>query len=565
MKKPVFSIFLSICILQAIGQDIEGISKKKPVVFHGSVGASAGYYSSNETIATRPPWSWNLYGNFSPEVYGIALPFSFVLNQYGNSYTQPFGQFGMSPAYKWAKLHLGYRSIQMSPLVFDGQSFRGAGIELTPKLLRFAAFYGKLNRKVNEDTTSGRYALPQFSRIGYGVKLGIGNRSHYLDLLYFHAKDDSTSADVINKNKLQSQENTVLGTSFKVTLLKKIVWTGDVAMSGITADLAAPEADSVAGGFQEKLFSKLMPFRTSTSVNMGAQTNVNINLKGFNTTLGYRRVEPGFKSLGTPYMINDIELINWMNYFSLLANKLNVNTSISNQHNNLNKNLASQMNTFVSNLNVNAMASAKLNINFNYSGYLLSQKDGTIHLTDSARLSQQIHQFSLMPSYTLFNTVRSHTISSSLNYMLLNDKNPVTSPFTSSNNLSATLSYTMGLTKKGLSFTTTALLNQYAQDTNRYNTYGITLGSNAQLLKEKNLNVQATAGYMMNQSPYANTQSNFTFSVNAGYRMQKHSLSLFANYVYTPYNPINDVVAKAMSQVVASKNFMGGISYNYSF
>ncbi|MCO5285879.1 MAG: hypothetical protein M9898_05655 [Chitinophagaceae bacterium] len=91
------------------------------------------------------------------------------------------------------------------------------------------------------------------------------------------------------------------------------------------------------------------------------------------------------------------------------------------------------------------------------------------------------------------------------------------------------------------------------------------MGASGNFLKEKNLNAQFTTGYMMNQSSFANAQSNITFSANVSYRYEKHTFSLMANYVYTPYNPINEVIERAMSRVVASKNFAGGISYNYSF
>ncbi|RYY60313.1 MAG: hypothetical protein EOO05_10355 [Chitinophagaceae bacterium] len=566
MKTAVLSCFLCLVSGMAGAQELEGIGKQKPFVLHGSIGASTTYFTSNEIVASRPPWSWNLYGNLNPTIYGISMPVSFVINQYGKSYTQPFGQFGISPTYKWARLHLGYRTIQMSPMVFEGQSFRGVGVELNPKLLRFAAFYGKLNRRVNEDTTSGQFSQPQFSRLGYGVKLGVGNQKHYIDLLYFHAKDDSTSAEVISKDRYLSLENSVIGLSFKTTLLQdKITWTGDLATSANTEDLASPELDSIPNGIAEKIFSKLMPFRTSTRITYSGQTAVSVALKNYTGTLGYRRIAPGYKSLGTPYMINDIELVNWMNNLNLSQGKLNINTSISNQHNNLKKDLASQMNTFVGNLNVNAILTDKFNLNFNYSGYLLNQDDGTIKLTDSVRLAQQIHQFSLAPSYTIYNTLYSHTISTNINYMLLNDDNVVTSPFTSSNNLSTSLNYTLGLVSKGMNFSVTGLYNQFKQDTNRYTSYGANLGTSAQFLKQKNLGVQATVGYILNESSLGDAQSNITFSGSVNYRFKKHSLNAYGNYVYTPYNPINDVVARALRQVVASKNFFGGISYNYSF
>ena len=564
MKKVITFILLIVTSSFAYSQNLENVNKKNPVVIHGNIGAAGNYYTSNEAVASRPPWMLSTYGNFNPVVYGISMPVSFAINQFGSSFKQPFAQFGISPTYKWAKLHLGVRSIQMSPLVFDGQSFRGVGLELNPKALRFAAFYGKLNRTVNEDTTSGKYAAPQFSRIGYGVKIGVGKENNFFDLIYFHAKDDSTSAELINKNKIHSQENSVIAASFKITPIKKIIWSADLAISGLTKDLSdSTGTDSITG--IEKFFSELMPVSNSTVVSYGGQSTLNFRSKMYNTTLGYRRVQPDFKSLGTPYMLNDIELINWLNNFNLLESKLNINTSISNQHNNLKKNLTSEMNTFVSNLNVNASLTSMFNINFNYSGYMLTQKDGTAALNDSARLNQQIHQLNISPSYTILQKTKSHTISGNANYMLLDDKNPVTSPFTSSNNLSTSLNYTLGLTSKSMNVTIGGLFTQYNQGDISYKSSGVTLGSSAQLLKNKNLSLQGSAGYIANRSSLKNAQSNLTFSANVGYNVKHHSLNFFANYIYTPYNPINDVISKALRQIVASKNLAAGISYNYSF
>lgn len=560
----MLSLFV-LCAATATAQDITTIKKAKAFVMHGSIGGSANYYNSNESISSRPPWAWNLYGNFNASVYGITLPFSFRVNQYGSSFKQPFSQFGISPYYKWVKLHLGYRTLSMSPLVFEGQSFRGVGIELTPKLLRFAAFYGKLNRKVNEDTSRGQFAVPQFSRNAYGIKLGIGNKQNYFDLIYFHAKDDSNSINVISKNKFYSQENTVIGTSLQLRAIKSLLLKGDFALSGLTEDTGSPLTDSLNTGFSDKLLSKLMKYRTSTSANWGLQTSIQYQHKLYNTTLAYRRVQPGFKSLGTPYLVDDIELINWMNNLLLMKNKLNLNLSLSNQHNNLKKNLNSQMNTSVATFNVNATASTKLNINASYSGYILNQKDGLIKLNDSVRLKQQIHQFNFIPSYTFYNSKRSHSFTPVFTYMKLNDDNPVSSPFASSSNISASLSYNLGFIKKGIGVNTTVLLNQYKQDLLRYTTYGANIGGSAGFLKGKPLNIQLSTGYLINKSTLGDVQGNLTFSGNISFRKKHHGLSLYGNYVYTPYNPINDAVATALSQTVASRNFMGSISYQYSF
>jgi hypothetical protein len=547
MKKTALislTCLLSFCYVTTVrAQELGNIGKQKPFTLSGSIGTSANFYHSNEPVASRPSFGWNVYGNLTPTIYGVSLPLSFVVNQYSKSYTQPFAQFGLSPTYKWVRVHLGYRTIPFSPVTFDGQSFRGVGLELNPGIFRFAAFYGRLNRKINEDTTSGRFIPPQFSRTGYGVKIGIGNTAHYFDLIYFHAKDDSSSVTVINKSGYRPQENTVLGSSFRVTLLKKLIFSSDVAISGLTQDIAAPKSVSSWAG----------------------QSMLQLILKGYNTTVGYRRVQPDFKSLGTPYMLNDVSLMNWVNNVSLSKGRLNITTVLSDQRNNLDKKLTSGLNTFVSNLNINSMVSQRLVLNFNYSGYTIRQTDGTQKLTDSARLNQQIHQLSLSPSYTILSPLQSHTISGSINYMLLDDKNRVTAPYTGSNNLSGCLSYTLGLTPRAMSFTLSGLYNQYNQDTNYHRSYGATLSSSAQMLKNKSLGLQGSVGYLFNRSSYGNAQNNLTFSLNTGYHLKHHSLNAYANYVYTPYNPINNIINKNIPQAVATQNLAGGLSYNYSF
>src|SRR5690242_3196568 len=162
-----------------------GITKSNPFTIRGSVGASANFYHSNETFYSQPSFSWNVNGNFVAKINAVTLPFSFIANQYGSSHQGTYFQFGISPTYKWAVLHLGYRYIPFSPLTFGGQTFQGIGIELNPKQFRFAAFYGRLNKAFNEDTVQGQFRLPQYSRKGYGFKIGVGNASSYFDLIYF--------------------------------------------------------------------------------------------------------------------------------------------------------------------------------------------------------------------------------------------------------------------------------------------------------------------------------------------------------------------------------------------
>ena len=311
-----------------------------------------------------------------------------------------------------------------------------------------------------------------------------------------------------------------IGTSFKITPQKKITIQADWAVSGLTRDLSENifSPDSIKG--LEKFFSGFLTVRKSTAAGYAGQTSLSYRDAKYNTVLSYRRVQPEFKSLGTPYMLNDVELINWMNNFYLANGKYNISAVVFNQHNNLKNQLTSELNTFATSFNTTAMLTQYFNINLNYAGYHLKQKDGTLKLKDSARLNQQIHQLSLVPAYTILQNIKSHTVSGNVSYMLLNDKNPVTSPYTSSNNLAASLNYTLGLTKKNVNFTFGTLFSQYNQDSNYHRSYGATLSSTAQVLKKKNLSLQGSAGYIANQSSFGNAQGNLTFSLNLGFNEQ---------------------------------------------
>ena len=79
LNRIVIAFILSVISFSAFTQNLQGIGKQKPFTISGSIGASANFYNSNEPVASRPPYGWNIYGNFTPTVYGIAdfLPLCF--------------------------------------------------------------------------------------------------------------------------------------------------------------------------------------------------------------------------------------------------------------------------------------------------------------------------------------------------------------------------------------------------------------------------------------------------------------------------------------------------------
>ncbi|HTR31790.1 MAG TPA: hypothetical protein VMH27_21100 [Puia sp.] len=559
-------IFLASCLN---AQDLSKIGKAKPFSISGNIGGGVSLYHSNENQSTQPPFAWNLYANFTPTVYNFSFPFSFVLTQYSRSYTTPFAQFGVSPTYKWIKLDLGYRTINMSPLVFGGQSFLGAGLELNPGIFRFAAFYGSLNKAVGEDTTSGHLAQPQYGRKGYGVKIGVGNDANHFDLLYFHAHDDSGSIKLITDTAvIRPQDNSVIGASFKLSFLHhRITWTGDLAASALTRDLAAAKVnrDTLTNGF-DKLASHLIDYRNSTVVSFAGQTLITVLLKSFNTTFGYRRVQPDFSSLGVPYMLNDMQTFQLNAGLILDKGKVNLNGNLNDQQTGVSGKEASKLNTFSGSLNLGAMLSTHANLSAAISTVAISQADGTTHISDTARESQQVYTASVTPSFTFGSASILSSLSLSFTWSLLKDNNPFTAPTDQSNTLTGLVSYTCSFPQQSWSLNGSILTNRYAQDTNVYTSIGFNLGGGAQLLKKKNLGFQVTAGYLLNHYSLSAVSNNITGSANIHYSIPKHhSFSAYFSIVTTPptSNYIN--LQQKVPYAVSTTNVAGGLSYNYSF
>src|SRR5579872_6384618 len=219
-------------------QNLDNLKDQKPFTIHGLLGAGAEFYQSNESYPTRPPFAWNINGSLTPSFYGVSMPLAFVVTQYGKSYSSPFTQLGISPSYKWVKLHLGYRTMLFSPLVFAGQSFLGGGIELSPKGFYFGGWYGLLNKAVQEGTSFAHPIEPQYRRIGYGFKFGIGSPKNNVSISFFHARDDSGSIRRLQDSltAILPQENSVVGSSWRFTFFHRLVWTGDLAAAILNRD-----------------------------------------------------------------------------------------------------------------------------------------------------------------------------------------------------------------------------------------------------------------------------------------------------------------------------------------
>jgi len=557
-----------LCARPVFGQSLENLKGQKPFTLSGSIGTGANFYTSNEAYKTRDPFSWNLYGNLTARIYGIDLPFSFVVNQYSRSYSAPFSQFGISPTYKWATLHLGHRNISLSPLVFDGQSFLGAGMELRPGKWEFAGFYGRLNKAISEDTTYDHRIEPQYSRMGYGAKIGFGKEKGKINFHFFHARDDEGSVPAITDslNAPLPRENAVLGTSWTLRFFKVFSFDGHLAVSLLNRDMRYGVLDSIGSYEVPGFVRRLSPVNESTVFSYSGRTQLVLNLQKFNALAGYQRIQPDYISLGTPYTINDLETFSGNMGGSLFRGHLSIQASGSAQHNNLGQALATELHARSANLSVNANLNTHWNVNLNINGAHVLQKDGQLELNDSLRMNQLMLSYSLSPSYLTSSVTRQHVVSGNISYTDLDDRNPVTSTQAAGNNLNISANYSLQFLQSFRGVQAGLNYSIYGQQDYRYHSTGVHAGGNAQLLKDHQLNMQGDVGYYFNRSDGETVGNNITFSLNSSYTVKKHSFSLYSSYIITPpvnLNPLDKV--NRVPYAVGSRNLSAGISYGYHF
>lgn len=123
----------------------------------------------------------------------------------------------------------------------------------------------------------------------------------------------TNTEDVINQNALTPQENLIVGTKGKVEFLEnKISLEFDGAGSVYTRDIRSSELDLDSSDVPSFL-TKLYKVRAGTNYDYAFNSFLNLHFSNFNTRVGFRKIGPGYHSLGTSYLLNDIGEYSIMN------------------------------------------------------------------------------------------------------------------------------------------------------------------------------------------------------------------------------------------------------------
>ncbi|RPD42468.1 hypothetical protein [Chitinophaga barathri] len=517
-------------------QRLDAIGNSQPVKVTGGVGLDQVLYFASGQEGRRDPYNFFLNGNINFDIYGWSVPFSFSYSNQGRvSFSQPFNQYGLTPTYKWITGHLGYSSMNFSGYTLGGHMFNGVGVDLAPPgNFKVSAMYGRLQRGVAADTLN-RSIEPAYKRMGYGVKVSYGAKKDNLDLIIFRAKDEANSIPPLSEGyTLTPQDNLALGLNFSKQLFGRLLVTGEIATSTLTRDTRAVK-DS---GTSVKVPTLgLLQKNSTTALYHAYKTGISYSGRGYAIGLGYEWVAPEYKTLGAYYFTNDFENITANVQFQALQQKLTANVNGGVQRNNLHNDKLSTMRRWVGALNLNYVASKKLNLSFSYSNFqayvnIRSDFDYINQVTpyenlDTLNYTQISQNASLSANYNISRTKdKSQVLSTNVSMMKSADMQGGVKQNTGVTFYNLNMMYSVQLVPRNMSVNFGLNANRNNSANLSSTTFGPTLGANKSFL-DKKLRSSGSVSWNGSFANGQNVNKVLTARVTNAYTVKKsHSFNL---------------------------------------
>lgn len=365
----------------------------EPFQLGGGIGIGLRSYNAVGGPLRQDPFFYTINGHLNVRIYQIELPLSVVMTAKNTTSSYPnfsdlkeslkqnlrdkansFARIGMSPYYKWAKIHLGHRAMNFSKYTMSNLNFFGAGLELNPGKIRIGGMYGRLAKAEPIDLSLTTPNLPVYQRIGWAAKLGYGDDKASADLTLFTARDDENSISIPANypEQVTPEANLALGVTLQKLFFDLVRIKVDYGNSTISPN--ALDADSPDTGITNFLLKK----KNTTYVAHAIEGSIVLETKTFNAGVIVNRVDSNYKTLGTYFFNRDIMDISGFTQFGLLDGKVNASLKAGIQSNNLDKSLPTTNKRLIYDAQL-TYAIPKVSASFNYSNntarvnYLLNQ------------------------------------------------------------------------------------------------------------------------------------------------------------------------------------------------
>jgi hypothetical protein len=592
MTSKFYTFFIPLSIFlffthKTAAQDLESITKQKPVVVSGSIGLSANSYHSTVLNQGNSPFGYALNGNVNISLYGLYnIPISVFmtnLSRGASSKPIPLANLGFTPTFKNFTFYAGWSSVQWSSYTLAGAPFVGGGVEWKNKWLKLGAVYGTF-QKAYGDTLALENPLG-YKRQGLGLKLGFGGERSFIDFTAFKAKDDSLSLNIhLTQEEARPKENLAFGSQWRTGFLKnRLSWDGEIGVSALSSDLAAPILDLNELAPKYASVQKLFQPRLSMAFYYAGATSLGWQSKKFQVKMQYRHVSKDFKSLGAVYVQNNLENYTLSTNFSLWKNRLRFNAQGGIQHDELPLTglgsvgvkdrllLFATAGAYAKKLQINMpvftyrrIGSASMSFNptqvygldFSFSNFLTDQQISKRLLFDTARTAQATTSMMVMNRLTFTRPNIIHNIIAVYNYSVFDNNVGNARIITpNGNNTVGNLNYSANFPKKKLTTNISSNYSRTVFGANPITYFGGMVGGSKTLLKGK-MSLGANLGYGVNQTATGKS-GNVNFSFNTSFNPFPRQ-SLNASIIM-----LNNKAEQAINPNIGE--FRGNIAYTYSF
>lgn len=559
--------FITGISLQA--QDLANLKKEKWVRFHGNISSGTNLYGISGIDARKVPFSAFASGNATLTLKGFALPFSFqvltpLTDKNNTVVRQPFNQFGLSPTWKNLKLHLGWRNMSFSRYTLDGHIFLGAGAEATPGRFRIGAMYGRFAKAVNEDSSrqafnrTAQYPFAAYTRWGYAVKVGWGKANRMVDLIYFKAKDDISSAKSNYSYQMVAPgENAALGLKTRIGFLKKFTFEADACLSILSRDI---RVDSFAVEQKYVRFTSFLMPRLSTQIYYAGDAQLAYRHKTLSAALKFQRIMPDYRSFGTYYMQTDVQRITLNPAWYHPKGVLQISGSLGTEKDNLASKKRTETTRNIGSVNLVTRLSKNFGATMQYSNYGSSQRAMQRSVSDTQLLNQVTNNIVVSPYYLIMGKNTTNTIMYMFSNQTLNDRNKIDARDFSMNVVNHTITWAFANNPKATRMDVSAFTIQTAipNDTSeiKANSLGGSLGFGKNFNKKFNTNLilSYSTNSVGGKSDGSTVQARWNNALTAGKRS-----TFSANFTLTHNESKSQVVARSFTEYLAT------LMYSYNF
>lgn len=542
-------LLLLLCILgggSAHGQtwgELKKHIKADPLTISGNLGTSLQcIWGDNDTYASASPFALTSHAYVNVNIYDFSIPIHVDLMNVSSvqfSFPMPEVNVCVMPTWKQFRLHLGTSSMDFSNYTYSGLNFTGVGAEYMGDIFHVSGFYGIMQAATQFKEYDDRSALqymadsllglnvqdydePQFKRMGYGARIGVGNEDNHLDLSFFKAKDDTTSlprfwhsedGDTLLRDSLVcGKENLALGLSGRFTINKWFSFQANVGASLFTPDHRSSiisRQSLLTNGLVDSADSQTLNIlglvedaswlyepRMNSQFRFAGDAAMSFSFSNVNAILSYRFVQADYTTLGSSRFSQNVHGVGLSGNVNLFEGSTTLMLTSFLQHDNLDRKQMYTNQVFSYSTGITSTIGENVNLALTYNGVKQDQFDGLYEVKDSTRIDQLAHNITLTPSYSFEgDDDRSHEVSLNLDLVQNKNLNPLMSNLQDVNTLTLGTGYELSLPNIGLEAGLTYDFSVSESPNNSYSSHAI--GANCSYVVAKSKTMNLKLGYVM--------------------------------------------------------------------